>query len=162
MNAEVEAVDTVVASFVVPGIPVAQPRQRHRIMQSGGRAFVGNYTPTKSPVNEFKAAVRMAWSQTHGGAPLKGPLGMLLVFVMPRPKSMQWKKRPMPRDWYAVSKNDWDNLGKSVSDALFGLAYSDDGQIAMAQVKRVIASGDEAPHTQVTLMRLGELTNGAA
>lgn len=157
MIAEVETVDSVVASFVVPGIPVAQPRQRHRILTAGGRSFAQNYTPTRSPVNEFKAAVRMAWSGAYSGAPLEGPLGMLLVFVMPRPKAMQWKKRPMPRDWYAVSKNDWDNLGKSVSDALLGLAYADDGQIAMAQVNRVIASGDEAPHTKVTVMRLGEL-----
>jgi Holliday junction resolvase RusA-like endonuclease len=136
--------------FIVPTIPKPQPRQRHRVITSGGRAFAHNYTPTKDPVNAFKATVQMAAAQAYEGAPLAGPLEVDMQFVMPRPKSLVWKKRPMPRQWDA-RKPDRDNLMKSVQDALNGLLWADDSQIVAGNVEKFIAAGDEQPHVRIVV-----------
>jgi len=141
-------------SFTVPSVPVAQPRQRHAIIAG----HVRNYTPTKSPVNAFKAAVQLAFHQAYvPTAPLEGPLALSCVFVMPRPKRLVWKKRDMPRQPH-TGKPDLDNLAKSVKDALKGLAYRDDSQIAAyaEPFAKVIASGYEQPHVEVRIIERSE------
>lgn len=138
----------------VPAVPVAQPRQRHRIASgNSGKPFVMNYTPSKAPVNDFKASVRLAASEVHQGAPLDGPLSVWLECVMPRPKVMCWKKKPTPRVPH-VSKPDCDNLAKACLDALKQLAWQDDAQIADLRVTKAIAAGDEQPHVVITISPL--------
>lgn len=138
----------VVIRFTVPSVPVAQPRQRHRIVKSGARVYSHNYTPTKDPVNAFKAAVQMAARQAYQGPPLSGALDVRMVFVMPRPKSMTWKTKPMPRVPH-TGKPDRDNLMKSVQDALNELLWKDDSQICAGAIEKFIAAGDEQPHVEV-------------
>jgi Holliday junction resolvase RusA-like endonuclease len=137
-------------SFTVPAIPIAQPRQRHRVVTSGGRAFATNYTPARDPVNAFKAAVQMAASQAYSGPPLECPLCMDLVFVFPRPKSVP-KKLGTGRQWHTV-KPDRDNLQKSLQDALNGILYRDDAQICAGSVAKYRAAADEQPHVEVVLI----------
>lgn len=143
--------------FTVPAIPIAQPRQRQRVATINGRPMAMNYTPTKSPVNAFKATVRMAAQQVYSGPPLTGPLWMELVFVFPRPGRLIWKKRPMPRERHA-SKPDRDNCEKSVMDSLKGLLFIDDGQICDGPIQKWIAAGDEQPHVEI-LIRVAELAD---
>lgn len=135
-------------SFNVPAVPVAQPRPRAFVV--GGSARMAG-VPTKHPVHDFKASVRSAFVAVYQGPPLAGPLKMSCVFLMPRPQSMIWKSKAMPRVPYTVGKNDWDNLGKAVSDALLKLAYRDDGQLWNVRVQRWIAAGDEAPHVEIVI-----------
>lgn len=135
-------------SFVVNSIPIAQPRQRTRVIP--GTTFAHNYTPTKSPVNAFKAAVQLAASQAYEGAPLDGPLSLGLTFILPRPKSMIKKRGENPRAWHA-KKPDFDNLAKSVCDACGGLLWRDDSQLARVLVKKIIASADEQPRVAIFL-----------
>lgn len=130
----------------IPAVPVAQPRQRHGIIAG----HVRNFTPTKHPVHEFKASVKMALRETHKGAPLAGPLTVQVAFVMPRPGRLIWKKRPMPRVGH-VQKPDFDNLCKSLFDALNGLAFVDDSQICEVLGSKVHAAGDEHPHVHVVI-----------
>ena len=104
------------------------------------------------PIHDFKASVRAAFCDVHDGPPLRGPLCMSIVFVMPRPQSMRWKRRATPRVPYVAHRNDWDNLGKGVCDALNGIAYEDDGQIYKAHVSRWVAAGDERPHVRIVIM----------
>lgn len=144
--------------FTVPGLPVAQPRQRHRVIHAGGRAFAHNYTPAKDPVNAFKAAVQMAACNAYQGPPLDGPLRVDLIFVFPRPKSMLWKSKPMPRDW-CPKKPDRDNSIKSFQDALNGVVWIDDAQICAGDTLKVIASGDEQPHVEVVIRKLDEYSS---
>jgi Holliday junction resolvase RusA-like endonuclease len=143
-------------SFTVPGVPVAQPRQRHRVVTSGGRTFAQNYTPAKDPVNTFKAAVRMAAAAAYQGPPLAGPLSVSLTFVMPRPGRLIWKKREMPRVWAPV-KPDRDNLEKSLQDTLNGQLWIDDSQIVAGEVRKVYAAGDEQAcvEVRVSVLRAG-------
>ena len=139
--------------FSVPAIPVAQPRQRHRVMATGGKSFVQNFTPAKHPVQAFKATVRLAATQQHSGPPLEGPLCIRMVFVLPRPGRLIWKSRPMPRAWHE-SKPDADNLSKAVKDALSGLLWRDDAQVACMEVRKVIASGQEQPGVEIVVEKL--------
>ncbi len=134
--------------FTVPAVPVSQPRPRAYI--AGQRARMGTVSD-KHPVNGFKAAVMHQASLAYDGPPLAVPLAMTLVFVMPRPTTKVWKTKPMPREPYAAKKNDWDNLGKSVCDALNGTMYDDDGRLVDVRVQRWIAAGDEQPHVEVTI-----------
>lgn len=140
-------------SFVVPAVPVAQPRARASFRNGVGRV----YTDSKSPVHAFKATVRQAFREKYSGAPLEGPVGISVVFVLPRPKRLIWKKRPMPRVRH-TSKPDIDNLKKAVMDALKGLAWRDDCQVCVSRCAKSIASGDEQPSVYVEIGELGSLT----
>ena len=137
-------------TFIVPGLPVAQPRQRTRIVAAGGRVFGQNYLPKTDPVNAFKAAVRLAAQAAYSGPPLTVPLAVSFRFYFPRPKAMTWKKREMPRA-PKPGKPDLDNLFKSCADALTGLLFTDDALIASARVDKWIAAGDEQPRTVITV-----------
>ena len=134
--------------FTVPAVPVAQPRARAVSTGMGARV----YGAKKShPVHAFKAAVMSSFSAAWDEPPHDGPVSLSLLFVMPRPSAKVWKTKPMPREAYIAKKNDWDNLGKSVCDALNKLAWVDDGLIWKAEVERVIAAGDEQPHVEVVI-----------
>lgn len=137
-------------SFSVASVPVAQPRQRHRIIAGNGRQFVSNYTPTKAPVNAFKAACQLAATTAYQGQPLEGPIKVTIVFVMPRPKALIWKTRDMPRV-PSDKKPDIDNLYKSVVDCLNQVIWGDDSQIVEAILRKVVASGSEQPHVEISI-----------
>jgi Holliday junction resolvase RusA-like endonuclease len=129
-------------TFTVPAVPVAQPRQRHRIATSGGNQFVKNYTPAKHKVNDFKASVRMSAHAAYQGPPLTGALRVVLSFIFPTKR-----KSRVPK----ATKPDGDNLAKSVLDALNGLTFKDDGQVYDLRVEKWHAAGDEQPHVVVTI-----------
>ncbi len=148
-------------SFTVPCVPVAQPRQRHRVVQSGRRVFATNYTPTRDPVNAYKAAVQAAAAAAHQGPPLEGPLVVEMVFVLPRPKARpKWIKRwsmwwhvweSGGRVPHCLKLNDRDNLLKSTQDALNGILWDDDGQIWDGPPRKWVASGREQPHVEIAV-----------
>lgn len=112
--------------------------------------MAANYTPAKHPVNAFKAAVQLAASQAYSGAVIGEPLAMTLVAVFPRPQALCWKSRPTPR-LPKASKPDFDNVSKSVCDALSGVLFRDDAQVCRATVEKWVAAGDEQPHVQVVI-----------
>lgn len=143
-------------SFSVPAVPVAQPRQRHRVVASGDKHFAMNYTPRTGPVQSFKATVRHAAREAYQGAPLEGPIYLSVAFYMPRPGRLIWKKRPMPRCPHS-SKPDLDNLVKAVKDALSGLLWRDDAQVARMSIIKEYAAGDEQPGVGITLSMFPEV-----
>lgn len=141
----------------VPGIPVAQPRQRTRVVMTGKRAFATNYTPRGDPVHSFKASVARAAVDVHQGKPLlDGPLAMEVVFLFPRPKSLTYKRMPNPMIW-APMRKDWDNLGKAVADALNGVLWVDDAQICLGMAWKVYAGPTQAAGTLIRVQQLDGL-----
>lgn len=145
--------------FTVPCVPVAQPRQRHRIIPGANGSFVSNYTPAKSPVNEYKATVKMAAHAVFAGSPLAGPLCVSMVFVMKRGGKPEWLKKESPWFWPwkeghrvpHIVKPDRDNLDKATLDALKGLLFQDDKQACLGSIEKWIAAADEQPHVEVTI-----------
>lgn len=131
--------------FTVPSIPVAQPRQRTAVR--AGHAV--NYTPTKHPVNQFKALVQMAANAAYNGPPLEGPLMLQMTCVLRRPGKLKKRSDNPPR--YDTRKPDLDNLMKSVADSLNGLLYKDDAQIAEVNMVKTVAAGNEQPHVKIAI-----------
>lgn len=135
----------------INAIPVAQPRQRHRVIQTGGRAFATNYTPKNDPVNTFKAACQMTVSPL-GIELISEPVIVDMLFVMPRPKKLDGKKFSAGRIPFG-RKPDRDNLEKSTSDALNGLLWADDSLIYDGRVSKFYAAKNETPHVQITIWK---------
>jgi Holliday junction resolvase RusA-like endonuclease len=133
--------------FRIPGLPVAQPRQRHRIATFGGRARAINYTPAKDPVNSFKASARLAAAMAYRGAPLDKAVAIEVVFVFARPKSVP--KRDGTARLPHTSKPDLDNVMKALLDALNGVLFMDDSQVNIARIEKWKAATGEQPHTLV-------------
>ena len=136
--------------FNVPGVPVAQPRQRHRIVAAHGRQFVSNYTPARAPVNSWKAMVQYAAVQQYRGAPLDCPITLRAVFVLPRPKAKVWKTRAMPREPH-TAKPDAENIVKALLDSLSRVVFRDDSLVCVLCIEKWIAAGDEQPHSEITI-----------
>jgi Holliday junction resolvase RusA-like endonuclease len=120
-------------SFFVPGVPVAQPRAR-----SGARGRF--YTPDNG-VKTWKAAIRAAARTALGKKKLQVAILCELQFLMPRPKRLIWKNKPMYMRPCCV-KPDIDNLQKAVFDALNGTAWKDDAAIWCVRASKYIAGGD--------------------
>jgi len=135
-------------TLTIPGVPIAQPRQRHRTYQVGQRTCTANYTPARHPVQQWKAAVAVAWSEEVDGAPLEGPLHLGVQFVLPRPKRLLTKRWRDLLVWHD-KKPDCDNLLKAVKDALNNLAWRDDSQVCQVYVEKRYAAADEMPHAVV-------------
>lgn len=138
--------------FRVDGTPVAQPRQRHRIIQPrAGKAFVHNYTPAKSPVADFKARVAWAAKQAYRGELIEGPIKVEVTMRFPLPTSAKATVKrtvrggtPVPH----VIRPDAENVLKSIFDSLTGIVWRDDSQIYQGVFVKLYG---EAPGIEVTI-----------
>lgn len=126
----------------VPGVPVAQPRQRYT------RAGI-NYTPAHHPVQQWKASVVFAWHDL-GQEPLSGPVRLEVYFQMPRPKRLLTKKWLGQLLWH-TTKPDADNLAKAIKDSLNGLAWRDDSQVCQLYVEKSYAAGNAEPMATIVI-----------
>lgn len=154
-NAEPE--ETRAWAFIVPGEPIPQPRPR--VGAGGKRGTTARrpraYLPTDHPIRAFKHAVAI-FARRHGVRLLTGAVECRIVFVLKRPKSQTRKRGPNPREWHA-KRPDVDNLVKAVLDGLNGLAWLDDGQVAVLRSTKWVAAGGEAPRTEIEIRELWEL-----
>lgn len=129
--------------------PVAQPRQRHSFIHGIAR----NYIPKNHPVTAYKKAIQLQAMATRIDDKLIDcPIELHLSFVFPRPQNMIWKTKEMvsvPK----TSKPDFDNLAKSVCDALNGVLWKDDALICKAIIDKRIASGTDVPHVFITVSK---------
>ena len=132
--------------FIVPAVPVPQPRARATAFN--GRARM--YEAKKShPIHDFKAMVRLIATQAHRGPPIEGPIRLFATFVLPRPKSAPKKQRERIAH---TKRGDVDNFLKAVMDALNKLLWNDDAQIYLAQCRKYVADVDELPHVEIKVL----------
>ena len=127
----------------VSGKPIALPRQRHRIVKGKhGKMFVQSYTPANGPAAQWKRLVaKMA--RTMFQEPYGGPLQVNMEFVF------QVKSRPQ---LWRTKTPDVDNLVKLILDALNGIAYHDDRQVAA-----ILAAKTESVHSCGVIIKVQEL-----
>ena len=133
-------------NLFIPGIPVAQPRHR---TGRNGRTYEAE---RGHPIYAYKAAIKKA-AKEPGGLTLAGPVEVDFEFVFPRLKTASKKER-----WgmSKISKPDIDNLVKAVFDALNGLAFFDDSQVAaVIASKRYVREG-ELPGTLVKVRQFDD------
>ncbi len=134
-------------AFTIPAVPIAQPRPR--AVSFGGKARMYG-AAVKHPVNAFKASCQMAAMEAYKGAPLDGPVSLLVLFVMPRPQAKIKKRGDNPR-YPHISRPDFDNLGKSLCDALTGILWRDDSQLWSVEIRKVVAAASEQPRVTVSV-----------
>lgn len=127
--------------FIVYGNPI--PKARPRMTKTGHV-----YTPATTKAFEF--LVQQVWNGQRGKKLITGPIGIYILFVLPKPKSVKNRL-------YPVVKPDLDNLVKSVLDGLNGFAYKDDCQIIdISAAKRYC--GDHPTDKPRTHINIEELT----
>lgn len=116
-------------TFTIPGRIGGKGRPR---MTRKGHV----YTPAKTQSDE--AVVRqLACLALRGRPPMDGPLGLHIRIVRIHPKS--WSKKRREARW-VTGKPDCDNVLKLIADAMNGIVYGDDAQIAQVLVSRMYAT----------------------
>lgn len=114
-------------TFEVPGKPHAKKRPR---FARGGVAF----TP-KETVNA-ETTIRLT-AVPYFSQPIEGPVRIDVLAVFAPPKSWSNPKTKRLLGGPHIQRPDFDNILKSVCDALNGVAYGDDGQISEARCTKV-------------------------
>ena len=125
-------------SFDVLGPPMALKRPRTRIARpKSGKDFIQHYED--KPVTEWKVKCREECRREMDlrgiTQPLQGALSIVILARFPCRKSRMRKTKPAP-ELRHDRKPDASNVLKIVEDALNGLAYIDDSQIAQVRVEK--------------------------
>ena len=120
-------------SITIPGVPVAKGRPRAMRM---GKKGIRMYTPAKTA--DYEAVCRTAAVRAmEGRAPLVGPLFVSFILHMPIPASLSMKKQVALVGKPHVKKPDSSNVLKAVEDALNGVVWHDDSQIAHLTAQKI-------------------------
>jgi Holliday junction resolvase RusA-like endonuclease len=135
-------------SFGISGTPIAKARPRGFRNKANQ---IRMYTPKRS--KDFENAVRQRAEKVFK-KPLQGPLRLEVTFFLPRPNYLIWKTKPMPAIFHS-KKPDASNFLKSIEDALNGVAYHDDGQIAQLEISKYYQAGGQGPWTQIEIREIG-------
>ena len=119
--------------------------KRHRMSWRGGKPH--SYDPSGKDKRDFIVQIKAPKS------PLKGAIKLKATFYMPRPKShyrtgkfVSALKDTAPM-WHTGTP-DIDNLLKFIMDALNGITYKDDSQIALLYAEKIY---DENPRTEIRM-----------
>lgn len=126
-------IDESYAFKVDMSIPIqAVGKARPRVCRNGHV-----YTPKRTAVAE-EAIRTIGKVEMEGIPPYKKGLCADIVFVFEPPKSWSKTKREgaMTGGWLVTVKPDIDNALKTVLDALNGVVYEDDKQVADVQVQK--------------------------
>jgi len=120
-----------VIAFFVPGIPAPGGSKRH----VGNGILIDaakNNKPWRSMVGEY------AHKAMDGKAPSREPLSVITTFVMPRPKGHYRKDgtlRPNA-DKHHTKRPDALKLMRSTEDAMTGIVWADDSQVAEHLIRK--------------------------
>lgn len=125
-------------SLDVLGVPA--PKGSGRAMNIGGRA---RYIASSSGANAKKQAlwVKAIVSAARGCELIDGPVGVVVVFRMPRPKG-HYTARGLLREkapLHPTVAPDLDKLVRCTLDALTGLAFGDDSRVISVLASKVYA-----------------------
>lgn len=132
-------------TFTIVGKPCGKGRPR--FSTAGG--YARSYTPAKTV--EYENLVRMEWEKS-GAKKLEGVISAEIYAYFPIPKSVSKKKRAALDGAAYTKKPDCDNIAKIILDALNGIAYDDDSQVALLRVKKFY----DAEETKVVVELTGE------
>lgn len=137
-------------TITIPGVPVAKGRPKAVRM---GKTGIRMYTPAKTA--DYEASCRTAaMVAMQGKAPLAGALFVSFVLHMPIPASLSLKKQVALNGKPHVKKPDASNVVKAVEDALNGVVWHDDSQIAHLSVQKVYSL---EPRVEVRVSEVIEL-----
>ena len=145
--------------FFVPGVPV--PKGSTRAFVVKGRAIT---TATNAAEQRaWQGSIAIA-AQQAGVTPMVGPVELVCWFVFPRPKGhyRMGKHAGKLRDdapTLVDGRPDGDKLDRAVRDALTGVVYRDDAQVAIWSGGKRYASPGEVAGVHIRIV-LVEATKG--
>lgn len=119
-------------SFFVPGTPIPKGSAKAFYNKHMGRAQV--LQDNRDKQKPWASLISVTAQEAFDGSIWTGPLGLSLVFVMPRLKGHfgTGKRFATLKDsapLHHVSKPDLDKLIRCVKDALTGIVWEDDSQV---------------------------------
>jgi len=123
-------------SVWVKGVPQPKGSKRGVVHKATGRVLIFDQNAPK--MRTWERAIQWVVQNEWKGPPLEGPVRLWLVFVFPLPNSAPKRRPPAWKD----KKPDIDKLFRLVGDALTGIVYRDDAQIASVIIDK--RYGDEA------------------
>lgn len=130
-------------AFVVPGIPVAKARPRFVRVGAGVRTF----TPPTSA--RFEERVRLSAQQAGVRIQNDGPVELRVVAYWPMTGAPL--KRGSRPGRLRTARPDVDNVLKAIADALNGIAYKDDAQVALVSFEKRHCAQDDAEGARVVV-----------
>ena len=138
-------IETQMFTFTIPGKPMG--KQRPKFARMGN--YVKTYTP-KETVN-YEQWVRFCFKEACGKFMDYPYIEVDIDAYFPIPKSFSKKKRQEAIDdnIKPTTKPDLDNILKVITDALNGVAFSDDRIITQVSMYKQYA---EEPRVEVTLL----------
>lgn len=119
-------------TFTVPG-RIGGKQRAGRMRLPGGAVRSFNPKKTESQEAMVRTIAAMAMRQQRA-VPIEGPVALTIDMQMRPPRSWSAKRRAAAR--WVTGKPDADNTAKLVSDALNGICWNDDSQIARLLVTR--------------------------
>ena len=111
-------------NFTVGGQPIPQPRPRVSTRGNFARAYV----PANHPIHAYRQAVAAA-AKIACPHPSEDPVSVIVQFTFQRPPS-HMNKSGVKKTAPALPQCDCDNLAKGVLDAMTGIVWYDDAQVA--------------------------------
>lgn len=139
---------TNVVQLVINEIPKPQPRPR--ITVRGKYAYA--YEPKS--ITEYKRLVAGKYRSEHKQQlPLTGALSVDVRFYRPIQKSISKieRQRRLLGESLPTVKPDIDNYVKAILDALNGLAFQDDSQIAVLYARKIYS---DKPRTEIEITEI--------
>ncbi len=128
--------------FVVQGSPVGKGRHKYRKHQN----YVQTYTPEKT-VNyedlvkmEYRRQVKYYFPDNHAVY-----MYIRAYYKIPSNASRKKREEMLSGNCVPLVKPDSDNIAKIIMDALNGIAYKDDNQVAVSVEKFY----SETPHVEI-------------
>lgn len=138
--------------FEVHGVPKAQARARAFARKVGGRYIARVYDA--GTAENWKALVASAAKPMQPSVPLEGPIGVQVLFALPRPKGRCRKRDPAGPIW-CTTRPDSDNLAKAVVDCLTQLGWwHDDAQIVSLLVSKMWHGKEGRPGAMIRIYQL--------
>lgn len=134
--------------FTVPGPPKGKARARTVHRRNGG---VFSYTPESTVLYENLVKTSYYQSESSRVKFMDGePLAAYITACFGIPKSTSRKKRQemLSGAVLPTKKPDIDNIAKCILDALNGIAYHDDTQVAALCAEKIYA---ECPEVRVKI-----------
>lgn len=130
-------------SLILLGIPVPKARAR-TVTLPNGRRLTHTPAPTAQAEASWQATFIASGQQPF---PPETPLEITVTSYLPRPPSAP-KRRVRP-----ITRPDYDNLVKLVTDALQGLAFRDDSQVVDAHIHKVYVTYPDYPRTELVITK---------
>ena len=118
--------------FTVPGNPVGKARPRV--------TRYGTYTPKKT--KDYEELVKQCFVRSRSSPAPDGELYCEIVAEFRIPESYRKSEKARLPGMPYLHKPDADNVAKAILDALNGVAFSDDSQIAELHIYKKYSAGN--------------------